>query len=129
MVVAVLGVALGRAELVVSVSSVNVSLRLLKREAELARVDRLFDRMGAGAGAVVVVEGPAGIGKSELVAMVRANAEARGFGMLSARGFEFEEEIAFGVARQLLEPVLRAASPVERRRLLSGGVWGPLLPP
>ena len=94
---------------------------LLEREAELARVDRVFHRVGAArAGGVVIVEGPAGIGKSELLAAVRANAQAHGFGVLRARGSEFEEEIAFGIARQLFEPMLRAASAVERRRLLGG---------
>jgi DNA-binding CsgD family transcriptional regulator len=93
---------------------------LLEREAELARVDRVFDRVGAGAGGVVIVEGPAGIGKSELLAAVRANAHAHGFGVLRARGSEFEAEIAFGIARQLFEPMLRAASAGERRRLLGG---------
>jgi predicted ATPase len=92
----------------------------VEREAELARVDRVFDRVGAGAGGVVIVEGPAGIGKSELLAAVRANAQARGFGGLRGRGSEFEEELAFGVARQLFEPMLRAASAGERRRLLGG---------
>ncbi|MGA2929242.1 MAG: AAA family ATPase [Solirubrobacteraceae bacterium] len=93
---------------------------LLEREVELARVDRLLDQASHGVGAVVVVEGPAGIGKSELLATVRARAHARGFGVLRARGSEFESEIAFGVARQLFEPLLRAASPAERRRLLAG---------
>ena len=49
-----------------------------------------------------------------------AGARARKFEVLSARGSEFEEEIAFGVARQLFEPMLRAASAGERRRLLEG---------
>ena len=93
---------------------------LLEREAELARVDRAFDRVSAGAGAVVVVQGPAGIGKSELLAAVRLAAQTRRFGVLGAQGSEFEEEIAFGVARQLFEPMLRAASPGERRGLLDG---------
>ena len=93
---------------------------LLEREVELARVDGLLDRVGAGLGAVVVVEGPAGIGKSELLAAVRGRAQARGFGLLRARGSEFEAEVAFGVARQLFEPMLRAASVGERRRLLGG---------
>ena len=92
----------------------------MEREGELARFDRVFNRVGAGLGAVVVVQGAAGIGKSELLAAVGAGAQARGFGLLSARGSEFETEIAFGVARQLFEPMLRAASPVERRRLLDG---------
>ena len=97
-----------------------VAGELLEREVELARVGRAFDQVGAEAGAVVVVEGPAGIGKSELLAAVGAGAQARGFGVLSARGWKFEEEIAFGVARQLFEQMLRAASPGERRRLLDG---------
>ena len=84
------------------------------------RVLTAVDRVGAGLGAVVVVRGAAGIGKSELLAAVGAGAQARGFGLLSACGSEFETEIAFGVARQLFEPMLRAASPVERRRLLDG---------
>jgi tetratricopeptide (TPR) repeat protein len=94
--------------------------RLFERETELVRVERVFDRVGAGVGSVVVVEGPAGIGKSELLGAVGANAAARGFGVLRGRGCEFEEEIAFGVARQLFEPMLRGASPGERRRLLDG---------
>ena len=93
---------------------------LLEREAELARVERMFERVRAGVGAVVVVEGPAGMGKSELLAAAGAGARARGLGVLMARGSEFEEEIAFGVARQLFEPMLRAASAGERRRLLDG---------
>ena len=67
-----------------------------------------------------MVEGAAGIGKSEFLAAVRADAQSRGFGVLSAQGSDFEAEIAFGVARQLFEPMLRAASPAERRHLLSG---------
>ena len=93
---------------------------LLEREHELARVDGLLDQASHGIGAVAVVEGAAGIGKSELLAAVRAGAQARGFGVLGARGSEFEAEIAFGAARQLFEPMVRAASPGERRRLLDG---------
>ena len=104
----------------VSVSSGVTVGRLLEREVALAHVDRVFGQVAAGVGAVVVVEGPAGIGKSELVAAARAGAQERGFEVLRARGSELEEEIAFGVARQLLEPMLRAASPGERRRLLMG---------
>ena len=79
-------------------------------------MDRVFDQVGAA----VVVEGVAGIGKSELLAAVCAGAQVRGFGVLRARGSEFEAEIAFGVVRQLFEPMLRAASAGERRRLVDG---------
>jgi len=94
--------------------------RLVEREAEIARVYRAFDRVRTRVGALMVVEGPVGIGKSELLAAVGAGAEARGFEVLRARGSEFEAAIGFGVARQLFEPMLRAASPGERRRLLDG---------
>ena len=44
------------------------------------------DRVAAGVRAVVVVEGPAGIGKTELLAAVGAGAQARGLDVLRARG-------------------------------------------
>jgi DNA-binding CsgD family transcriptional regulator len=103
-----------------SVSSGAVAGDLLEREDELAAADRALARVAGGVGAVLVLTGPAGIGKSVLFAAVEAAAHARGFGVLRARGSEFEEEIAFGIARQLFEPMLRAASPGERRRLVDG---------
>jgi DNA-binding CsgD family transcriptional regulator len=104
----------------VSVVPVAMGGALLERDSELLAIDRAFARLGSGTGAVAVVEGPAGIGKSELLAAVRTGAHARGCGVLSARGSEFEGEIAFGIARQLFEPMLRGASAAERRRLLGG---------
>jgi predicted ATPase len=96
---------------------------LLEREIELARMGGLLDQASNRVGSVVVVEGAAGIGKSELLAAVRSGGLARGLGVLRGRGSEFEAEIAFGVARQLFEPMLRAASAAEYRRLV-GGVAG-----
>jgi DNA-binding CsgD family transcriptional regulator len=93
---------------------------LFEREAELARIDRLLDRTGRGVGAVLVVQGVAGIGKTALLTEVRERADELGFGLLTARGSEFESEMAFGVACQLLEPMLRSASASERRKLLAG---------
>jgi predicted ATPase len=94
--------------------------RLLERDAELERIGRMFDRLASGVGSAVVVEGPAGIGKSAVLAAAGADAEARGFGVLRARGSEFEEQIAFGVARQLFEPMVRTTPAEERGRLLDG---------
>src|SRR6202041_2078271 len=93
---------------------------LLERAAELSRIESLFDAASRGSGAVAVVEGAPGIGKSELLAAVSRRAEGRGFGVLWARGSEFEADMAFGVARQLFEPMLIAAPPAERRRLVGG---------
>lgn len=93
---------------------------LLDRERELAEIRGLIDGVREGFGGVVVVEGPAGIGKTRLLGEVARVASVAGIGVLRARGSEFEAGIGFGVARQLFEPMLRSASAGERRRLLEG---------
>src|SRR3954447_6601989 len=74
----------------------------------------------AGDGRLVVVEGSAGIGKTRLLAEVRALARAGEFEVLSARGGELEGEVAFGIVRQLFEAPLAAATPELRAELLGG---------
>jgi AAA ATPase domain len=93
---------------------------LLEREAELARVSALLAGAAAGRGAVVVAGGPAGIGKTALLAAVRERAGERGFRVLAARGRELEAGMAFAVARQLVEAAVLSAGAGERRRLLAG---------
>ena len=66
------------------------------------------DRLSAGDGGVLIVEGPPGIGKTTLLAELRALAVGRSRArVLAAAGAELERTYAFGVARQLLEPVIR----------------------
>ncbi len=76
-----------------------------------------------------MVEGPAGIGKTVLLAASRDVAEGEGFRVLRARGAELEREFAFGVVRQLIESVVAGASEDERAWLLDGppGVAAELL--
>jgi DNA-binding CsgD family transcriptional regulator len=93
---------------------------LFERAWELERLTGLLEPASRGSGVVAVVEGPAGIGKSGVLTAVRGQARAQGFAVITARGSEFEAGMAFGVARQLFEPMLRAASPAELRRLLAG---------
>src|SRR6516165_10010651 len=93
---------------------------LLDRERELAEFGGLIAAAPQDSGALVVVEGPAGIGKTRLLEEVARSAGAARMGVLRARGSEFEAGIGFGVARQLFEPMLRAAFAGERRRLLHG---------
>jgi DNA-binding CsgD family transcriptional regulator len=90
--------------------------RLVQREQELATIDALLDGASDGEGAVALVEGPAGIGKTALVRAARERAAARGLRVLSAVGTEFEREYPLGVARQWLEPVVRSGG----ERLLHG---------
>jgi DNA-binding CsgD family transcriptional regulator len=92
---------------------------LVERELELETVERLLAGAQTGSGGAVVFEGPAGIGKSSLLAATRtaAGAELR---VLSARGGELERELPFGVVRQLLEQVVVACEAEEREALLAG---------
>lgn len=73
-----------------------------------------------GHGGALVVEGPPGIGKTVLLAAARDAAGEEGFRVLRARGAELEREFAFGVVRQLVEPVVAGASQEERAWLLDG---------
>src|SRR3954462_9207352 len=93
---------------------------LLEREAELAAVAALVGGVRAGAGRLIAFEGRAGMGKSRLVAATREAASAAGLEVLAARAGELEHEFAFGVVRQLFEPLLAASSPEERVELLTG---------
>jgi DNA-binding CsgD family transcriptional regulator len=68
----------------------------------------------------VLIEGPAGIGKTALLAAVRSQAHGAGMVVARARGTELESGFAFGVVRQLFEPLLRACTPRETTRLFRG---------
>jgi hypothetical protein len=93
---------------------------LLERDRELERIGHCPQRARQGHGGALIVEGPAGIGKTVLLAAGRDVAVGEGFRVLRARGAELEREFAFGVVRQLVEPVVAGASEEERARLLDG---------
>ena len=79
---------------------------LLERERELETLRGGVGRACAGAGALFLIEGPPGAGKTALGREARAVAERAGMVPLQARGSELEQPFAFGVVRQLLEPVI-----------------------
>jgi DNA-binding CsgD family transcriptional regulator len=93
---------------------------LLEREAQVAALEALADRARSGGGRFAVIEGSAGIGKTRLLAEARAIAGAAGMRVLAARGGELEGEFAYGIVRQLFEPLLASALPKFRAELLSG---------
>jgi DNA-binding CsgD family transcriptional regulator len=92
---------------------------LLERDTELRALDHTIGDAMRGAGSLMVVEGPAGAGKSSLVAVAREQAATAGMCVLDARGNELEREFAFGTIRRLFEPCLAAATELERARLLA----------
>ena len=93
---------------------------LLEREAQVAALEALAEAARSGGGRFVVIEGSAGIGKTRLLAEGRAIAGGAGMRVLAARGGEFEGAFAYGIVRQLFEPLLAPASPELHAELLSG---------
>lgn len=80
------------------------STDIVERDGDLAAIDGVLRDGMAGEGRVVLIEGPAGIGKTRLLREVRTRPGlAR---VLAARGSQLEKEYGFGVVRQLLEPIV-----------------------
>jgi tetratricopeptide (TPR) repeat protein len=98
-------------------SALDWRFALVERESELATLGAVV-RHAATDGQVVLIKGPAGIGKTRLLDVLRR--EAAGFDVMGARGGVLESDIAFGVVRQLLEPRLARADPGDRDALLAG---------
>lgn len=90
---------------------------LVEREAELAHLRRRMDDATRGEGGLVVVEAPAGQGKTSLLRALRACADP-GVRVLRATGAELERDFPFGIVRQLLEAEVRAADGERSARLL-----------
>jgi len=92
----------------------------LERTRELAALDEAIAAAVGGEGRVLLLEGAGGLGKTVLLAHAVAQAQAGTMTVLRARGGELERQFPFGVALQLFEPYLSAASPRERKRVLAG---------
>lgn len=90
----------------------------MEREEELAVIDALLGSARSGRGSVLLIEGPAGIGKTSLLGVARERALRSGMRVLHARGTEFEREYPLGVVRQCLEPAIRLEG--DRERLFRG---------
>src|SRR4051794_40443141 len=80
---------------------------LLERDSELEAIDRAVARALDGSGGLLVIDGPAGVGKSALIDAARGRATRAGFVLLTARGAEMERAFGFGVVRQLFDGVVR----------------------
>jgi len=78
---------------------------LLDRDVELAELGRRLGPVRTGSGRMIVVEGPAGIGKSTLLAAISQTAQRDGVTALRARCSPLEQDAAWGMARQLFEPL------------------------
>jgi DNA-binding CsgD family transcriptional regulator len=87
---------------------------LLGRSAELELIEALLaGRSSLGPG--LLLRGPPGVGKTALLDVAAARAEAAGGRVLRASGAEFEAEIGFSALHQLLYPLRERADRLAAR--------------
>ena len=79
----------------------GVSGQLLERGEELGTLSRLLDAARDGRGGLVLLEGPAGIGKSSVLHACGKEAEDRGVVVLQAQGDELVVQSSFAAVREL----------------------------
>ncbi len=83
---------------------------IVEREHESATLAQSIAAAGDGQGHLVLIDGPAGIGKTRLLAEMRQQA-APSMTVLWARASELEREYPFGVVRQLFEALVSGSGP------------------
>ena len=94
-------------------------LELFERDAELTAVEGLVD-VNDGSRRLLAIEGPPGIGKTALIGEAKALAHEAGMQVLTGRGSELERSFAYGVVRQLFEPLVASLPAEERSELFTG---------
>ncbi|MFD7275663.1 ATP-binding protein [Streptomyces sp. NPDC059862] len=102
---------------------------LLERRRELRALDAALADLSDSVdgvpqprrGGLLAFTGSAGLGKTTLIRQAREQAAARGFTVFSGQGGESEQELAFRVVRQLMQPALAVMDETERRDFL--GSW------
>ena len=89
--------------------AIDVGSVLLERGSELAGLTAVVDSARRGSGRLAVIQGEAGIGKTALLQVACEYARATEMTVLRARGGELEREFAWGVVRQLFDPLLASS--------------------
>lgn len=87
------------------------------REAELRVLGDALDAAAGGAPAAFEVAGPAGIGKTRLLAEIAARAEAAGAVVLSGAASEFERDLPYGMLIAALDEHVEGLEPRRVERL------------
>jgi predicted ATPase len=102
------------------VCAVRAERELVERDSEMTLLRDAVAAACAGRGGVVVVEAPAGQGKTALLRALRSDAAGAGMRVLTAVGAEFERDFPFGIVQQLFAAELRRDDPERHARLFAG---------
>ena len=81
------------------------------RSVELGRLSGLLDELNGGTGASVAIEGEPGIGKTRLLADLRALADDRGYLVLAGTAAEYERDLPLAVWVDALNAYLAQRDP------------------
>jgi DNA-binding CsgD family transcriptional regulator/tetratricopeptide (TPR) repeat protein len=87
---------------------------------DLESITAAVDAAVEGSGSVLLIEGEAGVGKTELLRAARRIAADAGLKPLAARASELERDYAFGIVRQLFQARLAELDAGARAEALSG---------
>lgn len=109
--------------------------RIVGRDAERARLDKMLDDLRTGVGRTVLIEGEPGIGKSSLIAHLAERARAQGIQTIVSAADAVERNTAYFVWRASLRQMLGTDGPetlpARVRSLLDHDprllTWAPLL--
>jgi predicted ATPase len=93
---------------------------LLERDSPLQSITAVLEALEAGAGEALLLEGHAGMGKTRLHEAALDEARRRGIRVLRAAGAELEQNVAFGVAGQLIRALIHDLPEKGRRAFLAG---------
>ncbi|HTX11735.1 MAG TPA: AAA family ATPase [Solirubrobacteraceae bacterium] len=92
---------------------------LLERESPLQAIAAALDSIAAGDGAALLLEGHAGMGKTRLHEAALDEGRRLGMRVLRAAGAELEQNLAFGVAGQLVRALVADLRPEARQAFLA----------
>lgn len=97
--------------------------RLFERERELEAVGELLELAQVGSGQVLLIVGPAGIGKTGLLGAASGMAARAGFYMCKAGASELERDLPWGVVRQLFAGFMRSRAGSEQDLFAGAAEW------
>jgi DNA-binding CsgD family transcriptional regulator len=93
---------------------------LCERETEFGLVAEALQGAADGLGSLLVISGPLGVGKTALLGGLPSLAGLQGARVMRANGALLEQDFAFGLVRQLMEPVLAGVDQGQRDEWLAG---------
>src|SRR4051812_48020192 len=93
-----------------ALEAATTSDRLLERDRELDAIRTAVLHAAQDTGGFVVIDGPAGVGKTALIDAAHGIAMDADLLVLRARGAELERAFGFGIVRQLFDEVLRSGA-------------------